>query len=46
MLFVKTLITKMMNKITKYKHGLYTDYGHAKAKFQIICCPNSNPTPK
>ena len=24
----------------------YTDYGHTKAKSQILCGPNSNPTPK
>ena len=23
-----------------------TDYGHMKAKSQILCGPNSNPTPK
>jgi hypothetical protein len=24
----------------------FTDYGHTKAKSQILCDPNSNPTPK
>ena len=44
-LIVRLKIPQMPQKVLA-QNGKSTDYGHAKAKSQILCGPNSNPTAK